>query len=306
MAKLPADFEVMPSKDVFEINKTLIDRVEYANLKRLRVTDGSFKSIQSGGSVYKTHVIAFKEHEKRTIPADFDFSLFPYLLELSIGNQHQYAEFPASIGKLQHLRVLIFQNNTGCEKFPPGLKLSRHLEELTLSGNKFDSIPPILQDPPRLNSLQLGPNPLHALPGWIDECVNLQVLSLREIGLEALPGDLQTLKWLSELDASHNRLAVLPEWVGELTNLTKLDLEANSLTYLPGNSIGKLDKLKYLNIASNKLKEIPESIGELPEDLSLFLGENPLPDALYAMLNTGQDKENAVVKLRRFFHAREA
>jgi Leucine-rich repeat (LRR) protein len=304
MAKLPADFDVMPSKDVFEINKTLIDRVEYANLKRLRFNDSSFRSIQSGGSLYKTHVITFKEHEKRGLPSDFDFSLFPYLLELSIGNQPHYAEFPVSIGNLQHLRVLIFQNNTGCERFPPGLKLSRHLEELVLSGNRFHSIPHILQDPSRLNSIQLDLNPLNVLPGWIDECVNLQMLSLREIGLEALPDGLQSLKRLSELDVSHNRLAMLPEWIGELANLTKLNLEANNLTSLPGASIGKLDKLTYLNIANNKLKELPESIGDLPEDMSLILDENPLPGALYEMLNTSQDKGNTVLKLRRFFHAR--
>lgn len=54
----------------------------------------------------------------------------------------------------------------------------------------------------------------------------------------------------------------MPLLFGKMKNLLHLYLIGNQLNKLP-NSIGMCDKLEYLNITSNKIIKLPESIIKL-------------------------------------------
>jgi len=74
----------------------------------------------------------------------------------------------------------------------------------------------------------------------------------------------------------------LNESIDELIEIIILELSSNKLTEIP-NSIGILQQLQYLDLSSNQLTKIPESIGNLPQLQNLYLYGNKLteiPDSI--------------------------
>jgi Leucine-rich repeat (LRR) protein len=68
---------------------------------------------------------------------------------------------------------------------------------------------------------------------------------------------------LRTLDLDHNRLRRIPESVGEAHRLY-LYLHDNALTELPA-SLGRLTRLRYLNISGNQFDVFPEAVTNMSE-----------------------------------------
>jgi Leucine-rich repeat (LRR) protein len=115
------------------------------------------------------------------------------------------------------------------------------------------------------------------LPYDIDSLLNLQSLSVINEALDNLPWAIGNLKSLQQLYLSGNKFASIPDTVFSLPNLKRLDMRANQLTHIsdkianliyleflyfndnhhlkfvPVEAIGKLKKLKYLNLKNTKI-----------------------------------------------------
>merc|ERR1712156_60902 len=57
---------------------------------------------------------------------------------------------------------------------------------------------------------------------------------------------------VQEINLSSNKLTALPKCLGAFSNLRKLDLYSNDLATIDADVIGRLDKLKWLDISGNK------------------------------------------------------
>ncbi|KAL6071665.1 Glucose-repressible alcohol dehydrogenase transcriptional effector [Balamuthia mandrillaris] len=101
-------------------------------------------------------------------------------------------------------------------------------------------------------------------------------LDLSRMNLPVLNPQLSIYTHLTVLWLNNNKLTSLPEVLfHKLTNLTRLNLSSNLLTRLP-DSIGRLIRLEELNLAHNMLQELPLLMGRLYRLKRLRLENNPL------------------------------
>ena len=116
-----------------------------------------------------------------------------------------------------------------------------------------------------LEVMDVHGNQLKTLPlsiGWLTQlsCSNLSRNQLNFDCLETL----SRISSLRELRLAENALAgALPDCIGSLENLEILDLHGNAITEI-SSSLGRLSKLKTLNVSSNQLSSLPmEAIFDL-------------------------------------------
>ncbi|XP_076910841.1 plant intracellular Ras-group-related LRR protein 6-like [Bidens hawaiensis] len=116
------------------------------------------------------------------------------------------------------------------------------------------------------------------------EIVRHEVVDLSKMCLDALPLSSNiNLGIIYKLDISNNNLQVISESLtARLLNLGLLDVHSNQLKTLP-NSIGCLSKLKTLNISGNHLQSLPKTIENCRalEDLNANFNQlTSLPDTI--------------------------
>ncbi|ONK70581.1 uncharacterized protein A4U43_C05F35210 [Asparagus officinalis] len=85
-------------------------------------------------------------------------------------------------------------------------------------------------------------------------------IDLSGLYLDSLPNSSLNLAAITKLDLSNNNLELIPESLtARLLNVVVLDVHSNQLRVLP-NSIGCLSKLKVLNISGNLIESLPKTI----------------------------------------------
>lgn len=100
---------------------------------------------------------------------------------------------------------------------------------------------------------------MKTIPDRLRELRQLTELSLRFNNIQTIPRDLfNSLSSLTSLFLSHNKLHTLPDLHG-LRALSVLDISSNNIQFLP-ESIGQLTQLHILNAHHNKITELPESM----------------------------------------------
>ncbi|CAL9047726.1 plant intracellular Ras-group-related LRR protein 1-like [Musa acuminata AAA Group] len=110
-----------------------------------------------------------------------------------------------------------------------------------------------------------------------------QELDLSGMSLDSLPNPSINLGIITKLDLSNNNLQSIPESLtARLLNLVVLDVHSNQLRALP-NSIGCLSKLKALNVSGNLMESLPKTIEDcraLQELIANFNQLTKLPDTM--------------------------
>lgn len=98
-------------------------------------------------------------------------------------------------------------------------------------------------------------------------------LDLQDLGIHKMPIiDVPTA--IQTVNCSWNRLQNLPDMEG-LLNVQELNLSQNDLTAVP-QSIKSMTKLRVLDLRSNKIRDLPSWLSELPDLGELKIADNPL------------------------------
>lgn len=175
------------------------------------------------------------------------------------------------------------------QKLDPNLSNLKVLKSLNVDHNKITSgNMAVLSSLPKLKTLSANHNLLGGTTGLPS---TTQLPTAKPVSpSNALPITLP--KGLKTILLSGNALPVIPKSILEGTNplkmLEKLDLSSNNLTTLP-ETIESLPKLAELNLDDNFLANLPESIGNLHQLKVLSLRRNkialrdpqPLPEKLW-------------------------
>ena len=193
---------------------------------------------------------------------------------------------PQWIGKFQALSELHMSSNQ-LTSLPESIGKLQALSELDVSRNQLTSLPESIGNLQALSRLHVGGNQLTSLPEeLIGKLQELNLLDVSRNQLTSLPESIGNLQGLWWLDVSHNQLTSLPEeLIGKWQQLKWLDVSYNQLTSLPHLKLGKLEDLR---ASGNRLKLLPESLGNLERLETLALGHNfleRLPENLMRLSN---------------------
>ena len=126
------------------------------------------------------------------------------------------------------------------------------LSVLDVSNNYLSSISPAVAHMKALEDLNLGNNKLGDLPdGECFPCPEVSHLFLvAYIAIWRIPR-------LRSLNAQSNQIKAISSTIIHCQSLYKLILDCNDISYLP-MQITKLSSLKYLSLAGNQLKALPQ------------------------------------------------
>ncbi len=182
---------------------------------------------------------------------------------------------------------------------------SKRVYRLDLSGRGISTIHPSIGELHMLWNIDLGENPIAALPAELKGMTNLRWFSLDSVPLEQVWSDLTEMKQLTSISLSNNNLTTLPMGLSALKSLRRLILNKNQLGSIPSevfacsgltelslryNSLdslspemSRLTRLKILDIRDNRLSALPVEIGTLVSLERLLISGNALsrlPDEL--------------------------
>lgn len=168
-----------------------------------------------------------------------------------------------------------------------------YLEELNLSGNLIDSIPPYGLQKSAIRKLILANNVLGLRPqnfsvhGFGQSAITY--LDLSNNGFRWFSGSMLQETSIAHLVLSGNPIAESAILSLSSLQLIELHLADCGIRYLPNAAPMNLEHLRLLNLSSNHLTLVPESfIEQLPSLLTLDVSRNDLstvPQALLRLIN---------------------
>ncbi|XP_051983353.1 leucine-rich repeat-containing protein 58a isoform X1 [Xyrauchen texanus] len=159
---------------------------------------------------------------------------------------------PEDIIRLTNLKTFVAKNNLLDESSFPKEFECMHVENLNLSGNRFEDIPIQFLKLTRLQSLSLGGNRLKSIPVEIENLLSLEMLYLGGNLISAIPTQLANLTCLRYLVLCDNRIQSIPPQLNRLHSLLSLSLHNNLLTFLPRELLS-LVHLQELSLRGNPL-----------------------------------------------------
>uniref|UniRef100_A0A8C7MYX2 Protein scribble homolog n=1 Tax=Oncorhynchus kisutch TaxID=8019 RepID=A0A8C7MYX2_ONCKI len=158
-------------------------------------------------------------------------------------------------------------------------RYSRSLEELLLDANQLRELPKPFFRLLNLRKLGLSDNEIQRLPPEVANFMQLVELDISRNDIPEIPESIKFCKALEIADFSGNPLSKLPDGFTQLRGLAHLALNDVSLQTLPndiGKSLSFLVKLEHLDLGSNELDVLPDTLGALPNLRELWLDRNQL------------------------------
>ena len=278
--------QTMPSEVLNMYNPDLIDASEGAwyesvDLVRLVAADNEFEHL--GEDIFPDTAA---EADSVT-DDDFQGLLFAGLDTLDLhGNRLKL--LPLGLRRLQHLTTLnISKNRLGNESLNIITQI-KSLRELRLADNSLNGmLTPQLSNLKGLEILDVSNNDIITLSPNSDEISKLRVLNVAGNKLSSLPFELLVSLPLIEINAARNRLggALFPACELRLLDLKTLDVANNALTSILETGAIELPSLQFLNVAENRVKQMPEMLG-WTELLTLTISGNrlsSLPESLTSL-----------------------
>lgn len=118
---------------------------------------------------------------------------------------------------------------------------------------------------------------LTAIPDWVfDHADTLEHLDLGFNQLSSLPDNFSRLKKLKILFASGNRFSIFPEVLSDCPELNMVGFKSNQITTVPENAFP--EKLRWLILTDNHIREIPASVGKAARLQKFMLAGNRLTE----------------------------
>ena len=159
------------------------------------------------------------------------------------------------------------------------------ITKLNLSNNTLKTIPgTIFSKLQFLISFDASHNAIKTLPRTLPKASNLKICSFKGNQIKKCPPTLGNAFQIEYLDLSDNVITNLPKNIYNLRN--EVNLSGNRIETLPVAKETKKIKLyvSKLNLADNRICELPESIGELAQLESLDLSGNRLEELPHEMM----------------------
>ncbi|KAH9667867.1 protein kinase domain-containing protein [Citrus sinensis] len=189
------------------------------------------------------------------------------LIAIYLGGNKLNGTIPITLGKLQKLQLLSFEDNHLEGSIPDDLCHLAALFQLDLGGNMLSGfIPACFGNLTNLKKLNLGSNQLTSTSSTLWNLKYILYLNLSSNSFTGpLPLGIGNLKVLVQIDLSMNNFSgAIPTTIGGLKDLQSLFLECNRLQGLIPDSIGGLINLKSLDLSNNNLSgAIPTSLEKL-------------------------------------------
>jgi hypothetical protein len=150
--------------------------------------------------------------------------------------------------------------------------------------------------------LRLKSNQLTMLSDGIEALQELEMLDVSENMIAEISASLGTLPHLTHLYMAYNRLFLtpLPKTLGKLNRLKLLDMSSNELSVLPAE-FSEMSALTHLDLSKNDFKEFPMCIIHISSLEVLKLNHNKLkelPDDLGAV----EALKVRVIRLEIFYY----
>ncbi len=103
---------------------------------------------------------------------------------------------------------------------------------------------------------------------------SLQILNLSGNALRSLPDDLHRLPHLRVLFCSDNAFTELPACLGQCQQLSMVGFKANQIEHVPAAALPA--QLRWLILTDNRIRQLPDELGERPLLQKLMLAGNRL------------------------------
>ena len=136
------------------------------------------------------------------------------------------------------------------------------LQDLDLSYNAIEQLPPSIGSLGQLRTLGLSHNRLRSLPNALGTLHLCWQLHLDANTVQPLPPCLAAMHAVSDFSAADNCLQQLPPWLGSWTALQTLNLAGNCISEAPPQVLAPLTALRHLQLGGNLLTRL-----HLPVDL---------------------------------------
>uniref|UniRef100_A0A8C5I2R8 Protein scribble homolog n=1 Tax=Gouania willdenowi TaxID=441366 RepID=A0A8C5I2R8_GOUWI len=193
-------------------------------------------------------------------------------LEELLLDANQLKELPKPFFRLLNLRKLGLSDNV-IQRLPPEVANFMQLVELDISRNDIPEIPESIKFCRALEIADFSGNPLSRLPDGFTQLRTLAHLALNDVSLQTLPSD------IGKYVHTHNgfQLKKKKKSLSFLVKLEQLDLGSNELEVLP-DTLGALPNLRELWLDRNQLSSLPPELGNLRRLVCLDVSENRLEE----------------------------
>jgi len=205
---------------------------------------------------------------------------------------------PRAAFAIEGIKELRISSNAALHQLPPEIGLCCGLISLVIISTGLLGLPDEIGQLHELQQLFVNGNFIRTVPASVGTLPALQELCLDSNLIECLPSI--TCPNLRLLTAPANKLVTLPELSGRPESLL---LHGNNLTSfsVPGGKI-EWHRITHLKLMGNKLRELPEAMGQMVNLRTLLVGANylhALPNSLTSIpyLEWIFAYSNALVKL---------
>lgn len=265
----------------------------FAGLKFIDIHGNQLKAIPSGfGNLPRLTSLNLSRNQI-TSDAIGVISQISSLRELRLAENALLGPLQDSICNLENLEILDLHENA-VSKLPESIERLTKLKIVNVGGNKLTSIPfaalaqvvtlveivasrnrlegtllpPLLMNFPNLHTVNVSYNALESIADHEIEIPVLQSVDVSNNRILALPSS-KTWPLLTSLNAGDNQIKLIPSDFSQLRNLKTVDLSSNSVTKID-DSIGFMDSLVQLRLSNNPMYErrlLNMTTGELKESL---------------------------------------
>lgn len=301
LKQLPTDFGALSNLEALNLTYAPVQFLppsfsNLSGLRRLTIEDAMIQALPDDfGRLTSLKSIIFSRLPITNLPQSFGNLTHLEYLQLGLSD---LKALPENFGELTSLRNLLLSSND-ISALPISFCDMRSLTHLGLFGIKIKALPECFGNLSNLSELRIDGSDIASLPRSFGRLSALKELDIRGdafskcpeealMGLTSLesliiestslavcPESIGNLKQLEFLRIMDCKIKYIPSTLGNLTRLKRLDLSENKLTELPEAAINPLKLLELLNLARNKLVQLPNNLN-LPVLEVIDLASNKL------------------------------
>lgn len=210
---------------------------------------------------------------------------FEHVTELDISERVGYKKIPDGVQYLTNLKFLNVSYSYDLTELPSWIGKLVNLEKLYLSDTSISDLPLSMRNLKKLDTLLLSSTVIDFIPNGL-KGLPIRRLAMSNTEMSALPERLLWFKnTLESFECGANNILMVRSWIGRLTKLKSLNLFANNMGSLP-SSIGNLKNLEDLQVGLCPIRALPETLKNCTQLSFLDISQTNIqtfPKALFSL-----------------------